>query len=89
MGKSIRNRHDGDYVGVKICGNSDKKDKQAANRKFRRRETLDSQLSTLEGEDMFSAADIKEVSNNFNFRSDGLAWFTKVPEKNKYKYKNK
>ena len=41
MSRSIRNRHNKYGVNLKISGNSDKKSKRIANRKFRRKETLE------------------------------------------------
>lgn len=99
MSRSIRNRHDKNGVYLKWCGTSDKKDKRVANRKFRRQEHIEEQATLLEGEDKFETTDIKDVSNNYNFRSDGGAnyvefnkgnkWRDAVEKDQQYKYKNK
>ena len=74
MSKSIRNRHNKNGCYVKFFGgDSDKKDKVASNKKFRRRNKMDAKLSTLTLEDMFKHHSIRDVSDVWNFRSDGLA----------------
>lgn len=99
MSRSIRNRHDKKGVYLKWCGKSDKKDKQVANRKFRRQEHIEEQATLLEGEDKFETTDIKDVSNNYNFSSDGGAnyvefaksnkWRDAIKKEEQYKYRNK
>ena len=99
MSRSVRNRHDKKGVYLKICGKSDKKDKTIANRKFRRHETEESRKTLLEGEDSFKTNDIKDVSNNWNFSSDGGAlymefdaskkWRGPIDKDEQYKYRNK
>ena len=64
-------------------GDSDKKDKVASNKKFRRHNRMDAKLSTLTLEDKFRHHSIKDVSDVWNFRSDGLVYY--VP-KNGTKY---
>lgn len=71
MGKTIRNRHNKNGVNIKICGKSNKGDKEIANRKFRRKETKESRDTFLQEEDMFKTNDIKDVSNIYDFASDG------------------
>lgn len=99
MSKSFRNRHDKNGVNLKITGESNKKDKQIANRKFRRKESKESRDTLLQEEDMFVTSDIKDVSNNYNFSSDGNPiyfnlnkegrWIGNVPDNEKYRYRNK
>ena len=99
MSRSIRNRHDKKGVYLKWCGTSDKKDKRIANRKFRRKEHIEEKETVLTGEDNFETTDIKNVSNIWDFRSDGGANYIEFNKENKwcniiekdqqYKYKNK
>lgn len=98
MSRSVRNRHDKKGVHLK-CGSSNKKDKTIANRKFRRYETEESRKTLLEGEDKFKTTDIKDVSNNWDFSSDGVAhymefdssnkWIGTIDKDEQYKYRNK
>lgn len=99
MSRSIRNRHEKNGVYLKWCGKSDKKDKIIANRKFRRQETKEARKTLIEGEDQFKTTDIKDVSNNWNFSSDGGAnyvgfdevkrWRGPIEKEEQYKYRNK
>ncbi len=99
MSRSIRNRHNKNGVNLKIGGDSDKKDKRIANRKFRRKESLEERETLLTQEDMFQTNDIKDVSNTWSFSSDGLAYYTDfnkitkwrgpIPKNERYKFKNK
>lgn len=99
MSRSIRNRHEKNGVYIKWCGTSDKKDKTLTNRKFRRKESEEARRTLIEGEDNFETTDIKNVSNNYNFRSDGGAnyvgfdevkrWRGPIEKKEQYKYRNK
>ena len=99
MSRSIRNRHNKSGVNIKFGGSSDKQDKRIANRKFRRHETLEEKETLLALDDMFKTTNIKDVSNTWNFRSDGLAYYTSldcdnkwrsaIPKNERYKYKNK
>ena len=99
MSRSIRNRHNKNGVYLKWCGKSDKKDKQVANRKFRRQEHIEEQATLLEGEDQFKTTDIKDVSNNYDFSSDGGAhyvdfdeetrWRSPIEKEEQYRYRNK
>ena len=99
MSRSIRNRHNKNGVYLKWCGTSDKKDKRIANRKFRRQEHIEEKESLLTGEDNFETTDIKDVSNNWNFRSDGGAnyvefaksnkWRNAIEKEEQYRYRNK
>ena len=99
MSRSIRNRHNKNGVNLKIAGYSDKKDKRIANRKFRRQESKEAHETLIQEEDMFKTTDVKDVSNNYNFSSDGRAfymelnegtkWRDPVPENEQYKYRNK
>ena len=99
MSRSIRNRHDKNGVYLKWCGKSDKKDKQVANRKFRRQEHIEEKETLLEGEDKFETTDIKDVSNNWTFSSDGGAnyiefnkgnkWRDPIEKEEQYRYRNK
>lgn len=99
MSRSIRNRHNKYGVNLKISGNSDKKSKRIANRKFRRKETLEEKNTLINQEDEFITKDIKEVSNTWDFSSDGLAYYMKfnkktkyrneIPKEEQYKFRNK
>ena len=99
MSRSIRNRHEKNGVYLKWCGKSDKKDKTIANRKFRRQETKEARETLIEGEDKFKTTDIKDVSNNYDFSSDGGAnyvgfdevkrWRGPIEKEEQYKYRNK
>lgn len=99
MSRSVRNRHDKNGVYLKWFGISDKKDKQVANRKFRHQEHIEEKETLLEEEDKFETTDIKDVSNNWNFSSNGGANYVKFNKGNKwrdpiekyeqYKYRNK
>ena len=75
MSKSIRNRHIKNGVIIKIGGDSDKKDKTIANKKFRRASNIDAHLSAINEEDMFRYNDLKDISNTYDFSSDGLAYY--------------
>lgn len=99
MSRSIRNRHIKNGVHLKCGGDSDKKDKRIANRKFRHKENLEARETFIQEEDKFETTDIKDVSNTYEFRSDGLAYYIdlnkshrflgKIPKEEIYKYKNK
>ena len=99
MSRSIRNRHDKNGVYLKWCGKSDKKDKRIANRKFRRQEHIEEKETLLEGEDKFETTDIKDVSNNYDFSSDGGAnyvgfnevkrWRGPIEKEEQYRFRNK
>ena len=56
-------------------GDSDKRDKTSSNKKFRRRNKMDAKLSVITLEDMFRHHHIRDVSDTWNFRSDGLAGY--------------
>lgn len=63
------------HSAAKICGHSDKRSKQIANRKFRHREhqaILMEKYGDLPNH-------IREVSDTFNFASDGLAYWMDIP----------
>ncbi len=99
MSRSIRNKHDKYGVNLKMCSDSNKKDKRLANRKFRRIEAKEARETLIQEEDKFTVNDINEVSNTWDFSSDGLAYYVKlndtkrfsgpIPENKKYKFKNK
>ncbi len=98
MSKSIRNKHDKNGVMLKIGGDSNKKDKRIANRKFRRHEKMEEKETLREQENMFQTTDIKDVSNIWAFSSDGRAiyinlnktrWLGSIPKNERYKFKNK
>ena len=99
MSRSIRNRHEKNGVYLKICGISDKKDKITANRKFRRKEREEARRTLIEEEDNFETTDIKDVSNIWNFRSDGGAhyigfnqfkkWRRPIEKEEQYRYRKK
>ena len=80
MSKSLRSRHDKYGVIIKFCGNSDKKDKRIANRKFRRK----SKTKLLELDETKLPVNIKDVSNTWNFSSDGLAYYVKFSRKRRF-----
>lgn len=61
----------------KIAGNSDKKDKSLANRKFRRLTKV--KINT----DTDLPMRLKEVSNTWSFSSDGLAYRIRCASSNK------
>ena len=60
---------------------------------------IEEKETLLEGEDKFETTDIKDVSNNYNFRSDGGAnyvgfdevkrWRGPIEKEEQYKYRNK
>ena len=99
MSRSVRNRHDKNGVYLKWCGKSDKKDKRIANRKFRRQEHIEEKATLIEGEDKFKTTDIKDISNNWDFSSDGGAgymlfnkttrWRDPIKQEEQYRYRNK
>lgn len=100
MSRSIRNRHSKNGVYLKICGGgSDKTSKQKANRKFRRREHIEARNTLLNKEDYFLTTNINDVSNTWEFASDGLAIYIdlnyknnlhgSIPENKRYRYKSK
>ena len=80
MSKSLRSRHEKYGVFIKFCGSSDKKDKRIANRKFRRKSRV--KLKTLDESKL--PTDIKEVSNTWNFSSDGLAYYVKFSRRRRF-----
>lgn len=82
MSKSIRNRHNNSGVFIKNGGDSDKKDKRVANRKFRRCTRI--HLSQLD--DAKIPQSIRDVSDTWNFRSDGLAMYVKRYSSSRYRY---
>lgn len=84
MSNSICTRHDKNAVIMKFWGgDSDKKDKQEANRKFRRKNKIDAKKSLLSEDDEFSTHNIKEVSDTWNFRSDGLSHYWDISDYSK------
>ena len=99
MSRSIRNRHSKNGVYLKIGGDSDKRDKRIANRRFRRQESREAHVTLIQGEDYFTINNIKDVSNTWEFASDGLAyyialddtrrWYGPIPKNERYKYKAK
>jgi hypothetical protein len=75
-------------------GDSDKKDKRVANRKFRRQSKMHAKLSALFEDDKFKYYHIRDVSDTWNFCSDGLAHYFSInnskytkEEINKYRSK--
>jgi hypothetical protein len=62
---------------IKICGgDSDKKDKQLANRAFRRLSKMRVQKVVMSDEDDVNIpVDMDEVSNVYSFSSDGGAYY--------------
>ena len=93
MSRSIVTRHNKNGVIIKLWGGgSDKKDKQKANRSFRRLSKIDVKRSKLESDDMFNYHHIKEISDTWSFRSDGLSYYYDISdvskdERNKIKSK--
>lgn len=75
MSRSLKTRHLKNGTFISWCGGSNKKDKRIANRKFRRLSNMDAKLSILNDMDMFSVHDLKDVSNPWNFSTDGLAQY--------------
>lgn len=81
MSKSIVSRHYKNAVIMKLWGgDSDKKDKQKANRSFRRLSKMDAKKSLLTEEDEFKYHNIKETSDTWNFRSDGLSHYLDISD---------
>lgn len=77
MSRSERNRKEknGVFTTWAYC-KSNKQDKQIANRKFRRKSKIDIHYIDKE-----LAHSLKEVSNTFNFASDGLAFYSPYDDK--------
>ena len=67
-------------------GDSDKKDKQKANRSFRRLSRMDAKRSTLFEEDVFKYHDMKEISDTWSFRSDGLSHYWDISDCDKEEF---
>lgn len=67
-------------------GDSDKKDKQKANRSFRRLSRMDAKRSTLLEEDAFKYYDMKEISDTWSFRSDGLSHYWDISNYDKEEF---
>ena len=87
MSRSIVTKHNKKGIKAKIYGgDSDKKDKQSANRSFRRSNKMDAKESTLEGEDRFKYHDIREVSDTWDFRSDGLSYYLDISNYDEKEY---
>lgn len=80
MSRSFRNRHTKNAVIIKIGGDSDKKDKRVANRKFRRYSRI---CLYIEDFDKLPNS-IRDVSDTWNFRSDGLAYYMDLNKRSKY-----
>ena len=80
MSKSLRNRHEKYGVIIKFCGKSDKEDKRIANRKFRRKSRV--KLKMLDESKL--PMNIKEVSNTWNFSSDGLAYYVRFSRRRRF-----
>lgn len=87
MSRSIVTRKNKKAVIMKFWGgDSDKKDKQTANRSFRRQNRMDAKLSTLNEEDNFKHHSIKDVSDTWSFRSDGLSNYFDISNYDKEEY---
>ena len=72
---------------MKFCGgDSDKKDKQKANRSFRRSNKMDAKKSTLFKDDEFKYHDIREISDTWSFRSDGLSHYWNISDYEKEEF---
>ena len=76
MSRSIKDRHEHygmhcNFIGYK----SNKESKRLANRKFRRSNSMDEQLSKLNEDDSFRFHHIRHVSDNWNFASDGMKYY--------------
>lgn len=67
-------------------GDSDKKDKQKANRSFRRSNKMDAKKSTLVKDDEFKYHDIREISDTWSFRSDGLSHYWNISDYEKEEF---
>lgn len=92
MSRSFKNRKDPNAVHITWCGKSNKKDKRIANRKFRRKENVETRQSMINQEDMFNTKDLKDVSNTYDFSSDGLAHYFNFKDwevEDKHRFKNK
>lgn len=68
------------HSAAKIHGNSDKRSKQIANRKFRHRE----HLALIKERFHDLPNHIREVSNTYNFASDGLAHWMDIPREDDF-----
>lgn len=83
MSRSYRNKNIKDAVIHKMGGDSNKKDKRIANRKFRRLNNMNAKKSVLTEDDEFEAHNLKDVSNTYEFSSDGLAYYWDLKKYNK------
>ena len=79
MSRSQRSRKEKDGVFINYLNGSNKQDKQIANKKFRRKSKLN-----IRDLDKDIPYDLDEVSDTWNFRSDGLAHYTSFSFKNNY-----
>ena len=71
MSRSQRNRKEKNGVFISyVCYESNKKDKEFANRKFRRKSKVD--IHELDKDLAYST---REVSDTYLFSSDGLVWY--------------
>lgn len=87
MSRTIASRHNRKGIIIKLwCGKSDKKDKRKANRSFRRLEKIDAKRSLLAEDDLFNYRNIKEVSDTWSFRSDGLSQYLDLSDYEKEEY---
>jgi hypothetical protein len=87
MSRSIVSRHNKNAVIMKFWGgDSDKKDKQKANRSFRRSNKMDAKKSTLVKDDEFKYHDIREISDTWSFRSDGLSHYWNISDYEKEEF---
>lgn len=57
----------------KFFGSSDKDDKVAAHKKFRR--STKHAMIDIEDEDLILPEDLREVSDNYSFKSDGGSYY--------------
>lgn len=76
MSRSQRSRKEKDGVFVNYLNGSNKQDKQIANKKFRRKSKLN-----IRDLDKDIPYDLDEVSDTWNFRSDGLAHYSSFKDK--------
>lgn len=86
MSRSLKSRHSKNGIFMTWCKGSNKKDKRIANRLFRRK----SKLNINNVDETKLAHDLDEVSNTYNFSTDGLASYISIEDDEKLKkYKRK
>ncbi len=87
MSRSRHSRHVPGYYQSWVCYFSNKKDKQKANRLFRRRNNILAHQATISGDDEEFLHNIRETSDVWDFASDGLAEYFVREEEDRDNYK--